>query len=66
LWLTTPVVERDEQGRKTVTRPTQGTPQGGVISPLLANIYLHWFEKAFHRPGWTGAMGESEAGAVRG
>jgi RNA-directed DNA polymerase len=21
-----------------------------VISPLLANIYLHWFEKAFHRP----------------
>jgi RNA-directed DNA polymerase len=24
---------------------------GGVISPLLANIYLHWFEKAFHSPG---------------
>ena len=34
----------------TTTRPKQGTPQGGVISPLLANIYLHWFEKAFHRP----------------
>ena len=23
---------------------------GGVISPLLANLYLHWFDKVFHRP----------------
>ena len=49
-WLKSPVVERDEQGRTTTTRPKQGTPQGGVISPLLANLYLHWFDKAFHRP----------------
>jgi RNA-directed DNA polymerase len=49
LWLQTPVVERDERGRTKITRPKQGTPQGGVISPLLANLYLHWFDKSFHR-----------------
>jgi RNA-directed DNA polymerase len=49
-WLRTPVLETDERGRTTGYRPQQGTPQGGVISPLLANIYLHWFEKAFHGP----------------
>jgi RNA-directed DNA polymerase len=50
LWLTSPVVERTEEGGQKISRPTQGTPQGGVISPLLANIYLHWFEKLFYRP----------------
>jgi RNA-directed DNA polymerase len=48
MWLESPVVETDDEGRTTASRPKQGTPQGGVISPLLANIYLHWFEKAFH------------------
>ena len=28
--------------------PESGTPQGGVLSPLLANIHLHWFDRAFH------------------
>ena len=49
-WLQAVVVEEDDHGQRKVTRPKQGTPQGGVISPLLANIYLHWFEKAFHGP----------------
>lgn len=48
LWLEAPVIEEDEQGRKRGHRPKSGTPQGGVISPLLANAYLHWFDKAFH------------------
>jgi RNA-directed DNA polymerase len=50
LWLKTPVEERQEGGggKTTVSRPTQGTPQGGVISPLLANLYLHCFDKLFH------------------
>jgi DNA-binding CsgD family transcriptional regulator len=46
-------------GAPRVSRPTQGTPQGGVISPLLSNIYLHWFDTVFHRPEgpahWAGA-----------
>ena len=59
MWLRSTVVETDEQGRTTRSRSTQGTPQGGVISPLLANLYLHWFEIKFHRAdgpaGWAGA-----------
>jgi RNA-directed DNA polymerase len=47
MWLEMPVIEETEDGPKS-TRPEQGTPQGGVISPLLANIYLHWFDKCFH------------------
>jgi RNA-directed DNA polymerase len=33
-------------------KPTQGTPQGGVISPLLANIYLHDLDVAMTRAGY--------------
>jgi RNA-directed DNA polymerase len=52
-WLEAPVVEPPggkSGGPPTVGRHKQGTPQGGVISPLLANVYLHWFDKVFHRP----------------
>jgi RNA-directed DNA polymerase len=48
LWLRCPVVEEDDHGGRRTTDPRQGTPQGGVISPLLANIYLHDFDRAFH------------------
>jgi RNA-directed DNA polymerase len=48
VWLRCPIVEEDDQGRRRTTHPRQGTPQGGVISPLLANIYLHDFDRAFH------------------
>jgi RNA-directed DNA polymerase len=49
-WLRCPVVEEDDHGQRRTTHPRQGTPQGGVISPLLANIYLHDFDRAFHGP----------------
>jgi len=41
-WLRAPIVERDRTTGKTRVLPnTKGTPQGGVISPLLANLYLN-------------------------
>ena len=49
MWLEAPVVDdTGGGGKKKVTRNKKGTPQGGVISPLLANVYLHWFEKVFY------------------
>lgn len=48
MWLGAPVAEKSEDGGTTITRNKKGTPQGGVISPLLANVYLHWFDKVFH------------------
>jgi RNA-directed DNA polymerase len=54
MWLEAPVVEQDRTGRKKVTRSKKGTPQGGVVSPLLANVYLHWFEKVFYSANGPG------------
>jgi RNA-directed DNA polymerase len=48
MWLKTPVEETDKDGRKRLTggkRHKWGTPQGGVISPLLANLYMNRFLK---------------------
>jgi len=52
MWLEAPVVEPPEKkgGKPTVSRSKRGTPQGGVISPLMSNLYLHWFDKVFHGP----------------
>ena len=52
MWLVVPVEERDEQGRRRYSggkRSKCGTPQGGVISPLLANIYINRMLKAFNK-----------------
>jgi RNA-directed DNA polymerase len=59
-WLKAPVVEPSRGGRPpTVGRRDRGTPQGGVLSPLLANVYLHWFDHLFYRGDgpvrWAGA-----------
>jgi RNA-directed DNA polymerase len=52
LWLRAPVEEKDESGRRTLTGcggQGIGTPQGGVISPLLANIYMRRFLLAWEQ-----------------
>jgi RNA-directed DNA polymerase len=51
MWLKAVIVEPGDGPKDPpkYSRSKQGTPQGGVISPLLANLYLHWFDKLFHR-----------------
>ncbi len=62
MWLKAVVVEpppKGETGPTKISRPTKGTPQGGVISPILSNLFLHVFDKVFHRldgpARWAGA-----------
>jgi len=55
MWLEAPVAEKPgRSGGGMSSRTNKGTPQGGVISPLLANIYLHEFDKRFNGPGGPG------------
>ena len=45
----------EEDGR--IWKPRRGTPQGGVISPLLANIYLHVVDEEWEKRGYTERSG---------
>jgi len=54
MWLKVPVEERDGNGKRRMTGGKQsqrGTPQGGVISPLLANLYMNRFLKYWRITG---------------
>jgi RNA-directed DNA polymerase len=62
MWLRSPVMEEGEKG--SGKRTSKGTPQGGVISPLLANIYLHEMDRAFHEDG-EGPYHRAKARLVR-
>ena len=74
-WWNPPTAMREPK----VNRPKSGTPpegqvrrcsgrtwQGGVISPLLANLYLHWFDVKFHRLEGPYRWANARRGAVRG
>ena len=63
-WLRAPIREPAQAGKPpTVRRNDRGTPQGGVLSPLLANVYLHWFDHLFQR--WDGPAQWAKAILVR-
>jgi RNA-directed DNA polymerase len=54
MWLKVPVEERDEKGNRRLTgggKNTCGTPQGGVVSPMLANLYMNRFLKYWRMSG---------------
>ena len=59
LWLRVPVEERDGEGRRRMVggkSNKRGTPQGGVISPLLANLYMNRFLKFWRLRGCGAAF----------
>jgi RNA-directed DNA polymerase len=54
LWLKAPIEERDGDGKRRMSGGKgnkRGTPQGGVVSPLLANIYMNRFLKHWRLTG---------------
>jgi RNA-directed DNA polymerase len=53
-WLEAPIEERDERGRRYRRGgkgSKRGTPQGGVLSPLLANIYMNRYLRTWRERG---------------
>jgi group II intron reverse transcriptase/maturase len=53
-WLEAPIVEEERDGTRRVLPNRQGVPQGGVISPLLANLYLNALDWAVNDPKQRG------------
>ena len=54
LWLKTPIEETGAHGKRHMAggrSSTRGTPQGGVVSPLLANLYMNRFLKHWRGTG---------------
>jgi RNA-directed DNA polymerase len=54
MWLKTPIEEWDGDGKRRMSggrRSTCGTPQGGVVSPMLANVYMNRFLKYWRLSG---------------
>ncbi len=52
MWIKAPVEERDENGKRRVTGGKdndRGTPQGGVVSPALANLYMNRMLKGWRQ-----------------
>lgn len=59
MWLNAPVREEPKGKPPTQKRSKKGTPQGGVISPLLANLYLHWLDRKFHMESGPGQWADA-------
>jgi RNA-directed DNA polymerase len=59
-WLKAPVIGEDDNGVKRTVgggkSNRKGTPQGGVISPLLANCYLHILDRIWQRQHLKGKL----------
>jgi RNA-directed DNA polymerase len=59
MWLTAPVEEQGANGKTTISggkSNKRGTPQGGVISPLLSNLYMNRFLKHWRLTGRSEAF----------
>lgn len=55
-WLKVPVIERDGRVERRTTEAKdkhRGTPQGGIISPLLSNLYFRRFLLAWQQFGFA-------------
>jgi RNA-directed DNA polymerase len=61
LWLKSPVEEVDERGNRRMTggkKSKRGTPQGGVVSPLLANVYINRLLRHWRKTGMSERLGQ--------